>query len=151
MASFIIGTTPIFSITLDSKETYEGLGTVFFRFKQGNKILDIDPVLSEDKLTAVVKLTQEQTLEFDKGNIQCQLMGVSDYNENEVVRKSEIFNILAKPSLIEEARHNEPPEEPENSEPSEPTEPTEPSETTEPTDPTEPQNGDNNDNTNGGD
>ena len=139
MASFIIGTTPTFSITLDTKETFDGLGSVFFRLKQGDKILDIEPELSEDKLTAIMKLTQEQTLEFKAGNIQCQLMGVSDYNENEVVRKSEIFNILAKPSLIEEARHNEPPEEP-----------TEPAEPTEPTEPTEPQNGDNNDNTNGG-
>lgn len=106
MASFIIGTTPKFTVSLEGGESYSDMGKVFFRLTQGDITLDVTPELSEDGLKASFSLTQAQTLGFSSGNIRCQLMGVNGPEESEAVRKSEIFSVLARPTLIPEEVHN---------------------------------------------
>jgi hypothetical protein len=106
MAEFIRGTTPSFSVTLGDGVRFSELGTVIFRFSQFGLHVDKHPTISEDGLTAVCALTQDETLRFREGVCRFQMMGILGAAAVEVVPKSEIIEIAVKPSLWKEAVHN---------------------------------------------
>lgn len=106
MVEIIKGTTPIFTIQLSNGVRYADLGsTLFFRFKQGSIIVDVEPLINASNV-AVVKLTQEDTLKFKAGTVQVQLIGVDGPKAAEVVVKSEIAEMIVKDSIINTAYHN---------------------------------------------
>ena len=106
MADFIRGTTPVLTIQLSNGVRYADLGsTLFFRFKQGSVIVDVEPFINAANV-AVVTLKQEDTLKFKVGNVQVQLIGVDGPKATEVVVKSDIAEIFVKDSIINTAYHN---------------------------------------------
>lgn len=106
MTEFIKGTTPLFTIQLTNGVKYSDLGSkLFFRFRQGSVIIDVDPLINGAN-NAVVKLTQEDTLKFKAGKVQVQLIGVDGPEETEMVVKSDIAEVIAKDSIINTAYHN---------------------------------------------
>lgn len=107
MTEFIKGTTPLFTIQLTNGIRYTELGsTLFFRFKQGNTIIDEVPLIREGENIAVIKLSQEDTLRFKPGKVQVQLIGVEGPSDAEMVVKSDIAEIIARDSIINTAVHN---------------------------------------------
>jgi len=106
MADFIIGTTPIFTIQLSNGVRYDNLGEkIFFRFKQGSTIIDVEPDI--DNNLATIKLRQEDTLRFRQGDVFVQLIGVKGNQTVETVVKSDIAIINAKDSIINTPYHND--------------------------------------------
>lgn len=103
MASFIRGTTPEFQVTIEGS-TYEELGTVIFRIRQGATYIDKRPTIADN--TATVRLTQAETLQFEEGTVYLQLMGILGPEETEYVPKSDIVEIEVLRSLWGEAVHN---------------------------------------------
>lgn len=107
MTEFIKGTTPLFTIQLTNGVRYDELGsTLFFRFKQGNVVVDEVPLIRQGENIAVIKLKQEDTLKFKAGKVQVQLIGVDGPEETEMVIKSDIAEVIAKDSIINAAIHN---------------------------------------------
>lgn len=107
MADFIIGTTPTFTIQLSNGVRYRDLGEkLFFRFKQGNTIIDAEPDVDASSNLATVKLRQEDTLRFRQGDVQVQLIGVNGNSTTEIVVKSDIAIINARDTIINTAYHN---------------------------------------------
>ena len=107
MTEFIKGTTPLFTIQLTNGVRYNELGsTLFFRFKQGNVVIDEAPLIREGENIAVVKLSQEDTLKFKPGKVQVQLIGVEGPSDAETVVKSDIAEIIARDSIINTVIHN---------------------------------------------
>ena len=105
MASFIRGTTPTFHIQLSNGVQYMDLGTtLFFRFKQGNVVVDAEPVIANNM--AIIKLSQEDTLKFKSGKVQVQMIGVDGVDPHETVVKSDIAEITADDSIILTPYHN---------------------------------------------
>ena len=107
MTEFIKGTTPLFTIQLTNGVRYDELGsTLFFRFKQGNVVVDEVPLIRQGENIAVIKLKQEDTLKFKAGKVQVQLIGVDGPEETEMVIKSDIAEVVAKDSIINAPIHN---------------------------------------------
>lgn len=106
MTEFIKGTTPVFTIQLSNGVKYADLGTtLFFRFKQGSVVIDVEPMINSANV-AVVTLKQEDTLKFKVGQVQVQLIGVDGPEAQEVVVKSDIAEVTVKDSIINTAVHN---------------------------------------------
>ena len=107
MAEFFRGTTPILTIQLSNGVKYADLGeTLFFRFKQGSVIIDVNPTINGAGI-AVLKLTQEDTLKFKPGKVMVQLMGVEGPEAQETVVKSKIGEVTVEDSIITTAIHNQ--------------------------------------------
>ena len=105
MADFIIGTTPTFTIQLSNGVRYDNLGEkLFFRFKQGSTIIDVEPDV--DNNIATLKLRQDDTLRFRQGDVLVQLIGVKDNQTIETVSKSDIAVVTAKETIINTPYHN---------------------------------------------
>lgn len=103
MASFIRGTTPEFAISLEGA-SYDELGTVIFRLRQGATYIDKRPTINDN--TATITYTQAETLQFNEGVAELQLMAILGPEPSEYVPKSDIVEIDVLRSLWGEAVHN---------------------------------------------
>lgn len=101
----IRGTTPIITINLEDGVTFNDLGNVKLRIKQGTFSLDKDPETIEGS-SATFRYTQDETLRFYEGSANIQLIGVKGTTD-EVVNKSMVYGIEIVKSLWNESVHNE--------------------------------------------
>ena len=101
----IRGTTPTITINLEDGVTFNDLGNVKLRIKQGTFSMDKDPESVEGSV-GIFRYTQEETLRFFEGSANIQLIGVKGTND-EIVNKSIVYNIEFIKSLWNESVHNE--------------------------------------------
>ena len=101
----IRGTTPSITVNLDDGVKFSDLGTVILRIKQGTFSIDKEPTKVEES-TGIFNYTQEETLKLYEGTASIQLIGVKGTN-NEIVNKTETYQISVLRSLWNEAVHNE--------------------------------------------
>lgn len=71
------GTTPTIKWKIDSKDVaFEDISQVWMTFKNGNETITIDKdhlALDPEKKTVTYVLSQEETLKFSIGKLECQL------------------------------------------------------------------------------
>ena len=101
----IRGTTPSIIIELEDGVNFSELGEVKLRIRQGWTFIDKAPV-SVSGNTGIFVYTQEETLKLYEGNAYIQLIGVKG-NYEEIVNKTEVYEIKILRSLWNEAVHNE--------------------------------------------
>ena len=101
----IRGTTPSITVNLDDGVKFSDLGTVILRIKQGTFSIDKEPTKVEES-TGIFNYTQEETLKLYEGTASIQLIGVKGTN-NEIVNKTETYQISVLRSLWNEGVHNE--------------------------------------------
>lgn len=100
---FIRGTTPTITIMLEDGVTFDDLGYVKLRIKQGTFSLDKEPTNTEGAI-GFFDYTQDETLRFYEGTANIQLIGVKG---NEIVNKSDVYQINIGKSLWNEGVHHE--------------------------------------------
>ena len=101
----IRGTTPQIEVILENGTTFDSLGKVILRIKQGTLSIDKEPY-SKDANFALFKYTQEETIKLQEGKAEVQLVGINE-NGEETVSKTYCYEIQILKSLWNKVIHNE--------------------------------------------